>query len=300
MQALAELLNNALVQDRIVVMHNLRLRLGNGAAHEDTIGKLTRIKVGDAISTTDIDRASSEALWCALTRDPDFDPKTGLPENPNRMIRIHGTHLAASDEITVFPVAAASIPIRDGFAKLGSNYHHVRLFRVPNGKKYNYFLMRVYTIDLLKFRKEDLFTVELKPQTTSVRKCLPKLREALANGTAEYLGWLVNDDELLISASASIEKPIAKLQEQYGPTKRWRFAGTDSESRILLRPLQLSAEGLPSDVEKDIREIVEKRGWRISINNLFNGARVTIIRRDALGRPRLHSAAHLPTCWEVK
>lgn len=296
MQALAELLNNALVQDRIVVMHNLRLRLGNGAAHEDTIGKLTRLKVGDAISTTDIDRASSEALWCALTRDPDYDPKTGLPENPNRTIRIHGTHLAASDEITVFPVAAASIPIRDGFAKLGSNYHHVRLFRVPNGKKYNYFLMRVYTIDLLKFRKEDLFTVELKPQTTSVRKCLPKLREALANGTAEYLGWLVNDDELLISASASIEKPIAKLQEQYGPTKRWRFAGTDSESRILLRPLQLSAEGLPSDVEKDIREIVEKRGWRISINNLFNGARVTIIRRDALGRPRLHSAAHLPTC----
>lgn len=171
MQALAELLNNALAQDRIVVMHNLRLRLGNGAAHEDTIGKLTRIKVGDAISTTDIDRASSEALWCALTRDPDFDPKTGLPENPNRTIRIHGTHLTASDEITVFPVTAASIPIRDGFAKLGGNYHHVRLFRVPSGKKYNYFLMRVYTIDLLKFRKEDLFTVELKPQTISVRKC---------------------------------------------------------------------------------------------------------------------------------
>lgn len=301
MQALAELLNNALAQDRIVVMHNLRLRLGNGAAHEDTIGKLTRIKVGDAISTTDIDRASSEALWCALTRDPDFNPKTGLPENPNRTIRIHGTHLTASDEITVFPVTAASIPIRDGFAKLGGNYHHVRLFRVPSGKKYNYFLMRVYTIDLLKFRKEDLFTVELKPQTISVRKCSSKLREALANGTAEYLGWLVNDDELLIRASsASTEKPIAKLQEHYGPTKRWRFAGTDSESRILLRPLQLSAEGLPSDVEKDIREIVEKRGWRISINSLFNGARVTIIRRDALGRPRLHSAAHLPICWEVK
>ena len=301
MQALAELLNNALVQDRIVVMHNLRLRLGNGAAHEDTIGKLTRLKVGDAISTTDIDRASSEALWCALTRDPDYDPKTGLPENPNRTIRIHGTHLTASDEITVFPVAAASVPIRDGFAKLGGNYHHVRLFRVPSGKKYNYFLMRVYTIDLLKFRKEDLFTVELKPQTISVRKCLPKLREALANGTAEYLGWLVNDDELLIRASsASTEKPIAKLQEHYGATKRWRFAGTDSESKILLRPLQLSAEGLPSDVEKDIREIVEKRGWRISINSLFNGARVTIIRRDALGRPRLYSAAHLPICWEVK
>ena len=187
MQALVELLNNALAQDRIVVMHNLRLRLGNGAAHEDTIGKLTRLKVGDAISTTDIDRASSEALWCALTRDPDYDPKTGLPENPNRMIRIHGTHLAASDEITVFPVVAASVPIRDGFAKLGSNYHHVRLFRVPNGKKYKYCLMQVYAVDLLKFRKEDLFTVELKPQTISVRTCEAPLRKALANGTSSSL-----------------------------------------------------------------------------------------------------------------
>lgn len=217
MQALAELLNNALAQDRIVVMHNLRLRLGNGAAHEDTIGKLTRLKVGDAISTTDIDRASSEALWCALTRDPDFDPKTGLPENPNRTIRIHGTHLTASDEITVFPVAAASVPIRDGFAKLGSNYHHVRLFRVPNGKKYKYCLMQVYTVDLLKFRKEDLFTVELKPQTISVRTCEAPLRKALANGTAEYLGWLVSDDELFVNISSFDTPGIVKLRKEYGP-----------------------------------------------------------------------------------
>ena len=252
MQALAELLNNALAQDRIVVMHNLRLRLGNGAAHEDTIGKLTRIKVGDAISTTDIDRASSEALWCALTRDPDFDPKTGLPENPNRTIRIHGTHLTASDEITVFPVTAASIPIRDGFAKLGGNYHHVRLFRVPSGKKYNYFLMRVYTIDLLKFRKEDLFTVELKPQTISVRTCEALLRKALANGTAEYLGWLVSDDELLIDTSSFDTPGIVKLREEYGPVNRWRLAGLTSVTRLNLRPLYLSKEGLKPNVNPEI------------------------------------------------
>lgn len=300
MQALAELLNNALAQDRIVVMHNLRLRLGNGAAHEDTIGKLTRIKVGDAISTTDIDRASSEALWCALTRDPDFDPKTGLPENPDRTIRIHGTHLTASDEITVFPVAAASVPIRDGFAKLGSNYHHVRLFRVPNGKKYKYCLMQVYAVDLLKFRKEDLFTVELKPQTISVRTCEAPLRKALANGTAEYLGWLVSDDELLIDTSSFDAPGIAKLREEYGPVTRWRLAGLTSVTRLNLRPLYLSKEGLKPDVDPEIKKIIDNRSWIITVNKLFSIGHVKIIRRDALGRPRLHSAAHLPTCWEVK
>ena len=300
MQALAELLNNALTQDRIVVMHNLRLRLGNGAAHEDTIGKLTRIKVGDAISTTDIDRASSEALWCALTRDPDFDPKTGLPENPDRTIRIHGTHLTASDEITVFPVAAASVPIRDGFAKLGSNYHHVRLFRVPNGKKYKYCLMQVYAVDLLKFRKEDLFTVELKPQTISVRTCEAPLRKALANGTAEYLGWLVSDDELLIDTSSFDAPGIAKLREEYGPVTRWRLAGLTSVTRLNLRPLYLSKEGLKPDVDPEIKKIIDNRSWIITVNKLFSIGHVKIIRRDALGRPRLHSAAHLPTCWEVK
>ena len=300
MQALAELLNNALAQDRIVVMHNLRLRLGNGAAHEDTIGKLTRIKVGDAISTTDIDRASSEALWCALTRDPDFDPKTGLPENPNRTIRIHGTHLTASDEITVFPVAAASVPIRDGFAKLGSNYHHVRLFRVPNGKKYKYCLMQVYTVDLLKFRKEDLFTVELKPQTISVRTCEAPLRKALANGTAEYLGWLVSDDELLIDTSSFDAPGVAKLREEYGPVNRWRLAGLTSVTRLNLRPLYLSKEGLKPDVDPEIKKIIDNRSWIITVNKLFSIGHVKIIRRDALGRPRLYSAAHLPICWEVK
>ena len=300
MQALAELLNNALAQNRIVVMHNLRLRLGNGAAHEDTIGKLTRLKVGDAISTTDIDRASSEALWCALTRDPDYDPKTGLPENPNRTIRIHGTHLAASDEITVFPVAAASVPIRDGFAKLGSNYHHVRLFRVPNGKKYKYCLMQVYAVDLLKFRKEDLFTVELKPQTISVRTCEAPLRKALANGTAEYLGWLVSDDELFVNISSFDTPGIVKLQEAYGLVNRWRLAGFNSNTQMVLRPLYLSKEGLKPDVDPEIKKIIDNRGWFVTVNKLFSTGHVTVVRRDALGRPRFHSAAHLPICWEVK
>ena len=160
--------------------------------------------------------------------------------------------------------------------------------------------MQVYTVDLLKFRKEDLFTVELKPQTISVRTCEAPLRKALANGTAEYLGWLVSDDELLIDTSSFDAPGIVKLREEYGQVNRWRLAGLNSVSRMKLRPLYLSKEGLKPDVDPEIKKIVDDRTWIVAVHKLFNTGHVKIIRRDALGRPRLYSATHLPTCWEVK
>ena len=160
--------------------------------------------------------------------------------------------------------------------------------------------MQVYTVDLLKFRKEDLFTVELKPQTISVRTCEAPLRKALANGTAEYLGWLVIDDELLIDTSSFDTPGIVKLREEYGPINRWRLAGFNSIKQMILRPLYLSKEGLKPDVDPEIKNIIDNRGWLVTVNKLFSTSHVKIIRRDALGRPRLYSAAHLPICWEVK
>ena len=160
--------------------------------------------------------------------------------------------------------------------------------------------MQVYTVDLLKFRKEDLFTVELKPQTISVRTCEAPLRKALANGTAEYLGWLVIDDELLIDTSSFDTSGIVRLREEYGQVNRWRLAGFNSITQMILRPLYLSKEGLKPDVDPEIKKIIDNRGWLVTVNKLFSTSHVKIIRRDALGRPRLYSAAHLPICWEVK
>jgi len=115
--------------------------------------------------------------------------------------------------------------------------------------------MQVYTVDLLKFRKEDLFTVELKPQTISVRTCEAPLRKALANGTAEYLGWLVSDDELFVNISSFDTPGIVKLREEYGPVNRWRLAGFNSNTQMVLRPLYLSKEGLKPDVDPEIKKI---------------------------------------------
>ncbi len=296
---LAHMLQAALDEDRIVVTSNLRLRLGNGRAHEDTIGALKKIRVGGEISATDIDRASSEALWCALTREPDFDPKEGLPANPNRRIRVHGSWFDADDEIEVFPVGAGCIKVRGGYAEL-SRFHHARIYKITSGKKPSYAMLRVYNVDLLRHRHEDLFAVEIKPQTISARQAEPKLRKALAEGSAEYLGWLVVDDEFVIDTSSFTTGQIAGLQEVFGTVSRWRLDGFYGEGRLRLRPLLMSAEGIGSDAPKEARVIIEGRGWTPSVNTVFGKGQPTVIRRDSLGRVRLSSAAHLPVSWKVR
>ena len=299
MQKLALLLQEALDDDRIVVTSNIRLRLGNGRAHEDTIGKLKKVRLGDAISATDIDRASTEALWCALTREDDFDGESGLPANPNRRIRVNGTWYDADDEIEVFPVGAGAIKLRGGYAEL-SRFHHARIYKIQGKSKPVYCMLRVYNHDLNRNRNEDLFSVELKPQTMSVRQAEPKLRKALAEGTAEYLGWIVVDDEIFVDTSKFNTGQIAEMQSEFGQVSRWRVDGFYSESQLRLRPLQFSSEGLKDSAPEGAKKIIDSRGWRPSINQLFSKGKVTIIRRDSLGRVRLTSAAHLPTTWKAE
>ncbi len=301
MGRLVELLNQAIEQDRIVVTSNLRLRLGNGQAHEAKIEKLDTVQVGDALSVAQIDRASSEALWCALTQHPDFDWKNGLPADPDRRIRVHSVEFEATDTINLFEVKAGSIAVRGGSAKLGSSFHHARIYRI-HSKKEAFAMMRVYTVDLQRFRNEDLFNVELPPQTMSVRQCDMKLRQALREGTAEYVGWLVTDDELEIDMSAFTTGQVADALAVLGPITRWRVDGFESSSRLRLRPQYLSAEGIKdlkdSDVER-VEKIIDDPGWRVAVNKLFVDGRPTVVRRDALGRARWRSKANLPVSWKA-
>ena len=303
MQALANLLQQALDQDEIVVMSNLRLRLRNSRVHEDKIREFkpeeSYVRLGDPISAARVDRASSEALWCALTRLPDYDPKEGLPADNNRRIRVNGIWYGAEDQIKIFPGNAGAIALRGGYARLGESFHHARIFKLVGGKRATYAMMRVYAVDLVKFRSEDLFSVELAPQTMTMRQCDSKLREALANGTAEYLGWLVVDDELLINTSSFTEDMVGRAHKELGTIKRWRVDGFP-DSKLRLRPIQLSAEGLAKDAVEAVKNIVEHPGWRVAVNRLFDTGSVVVIRRNALGQPRMESSAHLPTCWVVK
>ncbi len=302
MDALADLLIDAVANDRIPVTQNIRLRLDNSSVHKETVTKLIRAKVGDAMPVDLIDRAATPALWCALTRHPDFDAQKGLPENPNRTIKLQGRALSAHEEVRFFESRSAWVQVRKGAALLGEA-HHARVYRV-RGKRTKYFLLQAYALDLRPFRGRDLFQVELPPQSISVRTAHQQLRDALKSGSAEYVGWLVAGDELKLDMSAADSGAIAQFVSVFPNTSRWRIAGFEGE-RIRLRPVILSAEGLDDDSLAEfaelpgVNEILVKRGWRVSITGLSTKMNPTVIRRDALGRPRLRSNAHLPTCWRV-
>ena len=307
MNLLEPLLQEALDNDEIPVTSHLRLTPGNGRAHEDSIRSLETYKVGAELSVDQIDRASSEALWCALTRHPDFDPENGLPANPSRNIRVHGRHLDAESEVDFFPGKAGGIKVRGGFAEL-SRFHHARIYRVSSEKKSFFAMVRVYDYDLRKYRNTDVFKVELAPQTMSMRQSEPKLREAIAAGNAEYVGWIVVGDEIFLDTTSFDTRQMNDLREFVGEVSRWRIDGFFSNSKLRLRPSQLSEEGLQKNSQQPaednigdgVKKILGKQGWLPAVNPLFSSKNITVIRRNSLGQERWHSNSHLPVSWKVK
>lgn len=285
MRSASDMFNLALSADAIPIMENIRLRQGSGAMHEATISKLKRVHLGEALPVDLIDRAATPALWTALTRCPDFDEKTGLPENADRRIVVNGRHFAADDLVEFFPTGAASIALRGGCAQLGASIHHARLYRLE-GKKPSYGMVRVYQIDLVRHRKEDLFSVQLSSSSISVRTADPKVRKALADGTATQIGWLVEGDELKIDMTAFSSGIVGELTKEYPMCTSWRVAGFPTPDKLRLRPYLLAAEGVVEGSTPGVREILEKQGWRPTVNRLLQVGRVELVRRTVLGRRR--------------
>lgn len=141
---------------------------------------------------------------------------------------------------------------------------------------------------------EDVFTTELKPSTISMRTADPKIRKALADGTATQIGWLVEGDELQIETDKYSNGFIGDVLGDYPQLTQWRVAGFPDPTVLRLRPYSLSAEGIPDDASKGLRELLEGRGWRPTINVLLTGAKVWCIRRNCLGEERLSSDSSLP------
>lgn len=301
MHSLADLLQQALNDDTIPVTKNLRLRFENGPIHDDKPEPMVKIRVSDEITADEIRRSASEAQWVALTHQPDFDPATGLPADRHREIRIHGEHLGPQDDIFFFESNSAMIRVPQGAVKIGNSIHHARVYKYPGKKKDEFGILRVFAIDLLKHRHEDLFTVGLKPQTVTMRYADPAVAAAIQDGTAEYLGWLVTDDELYIPNIEKIaSKQVHTLFDMYGVIYRWTIDGFDSPINLRLRPRLLSKEGLADDAPADIRKILDSHGWRKASNGLFQSGGIQVVRRTALGKPRFKCDAHFPVTWEVK
>lgn len=309
MYSLTELLTTAFAEDRIVVTENLRLRLANGRVHEDTVRPFTsRRPVSSSFSRTEIDASATPAQWTALSRDPEFDPKSGLPENPTRRLRIRGEWYEPDDLIPFFDKPRAAIAVRDGWAELGDSIHHARIYRWEERGTTRYGMLRVFTADLSRYRGQDLFNIDPMPSWVSVRAAHPSISmESLSQ--KEYMGWLVPGDELLINMQELLELGVgeATVAMGLGSKQRWKVVGFEDPGRINLTPLYTAKEGLDNFFKqnphltqhrKSVESIHNK--WRISVNKLFAKGNPIVIRRDSLGRPRLRSKAHLPTCWYTR
>ena len=308
MLRLAELFNERLTADKVYVTENIRLRLSDGNAHTVKASKLVSHRLGDGLTVRQVDRACTPALWCALTREADFDAENGLPAREDRLIRVHGQEIKSTDYIQVFSkrektksdrneTPFGAIAVRGGFVEIGPSIHHARIYRIE-GKKPVYAMLRVFTHDLLSHRHGDLFSAVVPPQSISMRCAEPKLRQAIAAGNATYLGWVVVGDELEINIDSFTKDTIGRFLEDYPNTTRWRICGYDANNKLTLKPRILAAEGL-GNPSSAVSEIVDRKGWRVAINVLAK-VQPTVVRRDALGRPRHSSRFGLPVSWTLE
>ncbi|TPF86950.1 restriction endonuclease [Bifidobacterium sp. UTCIF-37] len=315
MESLLELLNDALDHDRIVVRQPMRLQLGNSIAHDATVKKLLRVRLGDAMDADLVRRASTPALWCALTRLPDFDAAVGLPANDSRTIAVHGVTYSASDEVEFFDGQSAQLAVRGGSADIGSSIHHARVYRYwkQNAKgvrKYWYGMIRVFQVDLLRARGADLFSEPLPPQSVSMRWGEPRTVQAVQAGNATYLGWMVVGDELRVEfpRETALNGQIGEFVDWCDGSDSastaqcsWVLDGFFSNKQLRLHPRLLASEGLMKlgknqEIPDGVQKVVAKTGW-ISTVDVFGGFSPTVIRRNTLGEARWRSQSGLPCSW---
>ncbi|MEZ5124704.1 MAG: HNH endonuclease [Thermoleophilia bacterium] len=305
MERLVEMMQSHLESDQVPVFEFLRLRLGSSVGHEDTIRPLLKARVGDAWTAEQIDRSATPAQWTALTRQPDFEVGVGLPANPQRKLRLHDKWLDADAELAYFPTGAGCMAVRGGYAELGAAFHHARIYRCRQTLKSGaiktfYAMLRVYQVDLLSHAREDLFSVEIAPQTISRRVAEQRLRDALDRGDAEYLGWIVPGDELLLDMTSQYGKgQVGEVLAAYPGTTRWVCDGFFTESRLRLRPRGLAGEGVPEDASDGVHKAIAGGGWLPSVDVVLGTCKARVVRRDILGRERLKSDRSLPTCWRA-
>ena len=320
------LFNIALSENAIPFVENIRLRVGSSVIHDATVHSFCPPKtpdgeqimtkgfgeqhsLGSALPVELIDRAETPALWTALTRCPDFNPKKGLPENPSRRISVNGTRVGPEDLLNFFGSSAACLKVRGGYVELGSSIHHARIYRI-DGKKIAYAMVRVFQVDLMRMKHQDVFTTPLKPSAISMRTAEPKIRQALANGTATQIGWLVEGDELRIDTSKYRGGFIGEVLERYPEATSWRVAGFMTPAKLRIKPLLLSKEGfvdekqavqlgIEATSEAD-QKIIDSPGWLPAVNVLFGAGAVRVVRRNCLGEERWYPSNSLPVSMMVE
>ena len=313
-------LNELIDANKIPVTENLRLR-NSGKLHADQPESLKKARkgskrsrpqryvLGDALPVEVINRVTDPGLWTALVRAPEFDAETGLPANPARSLSLRGSRISADFPVSYFPTDSPALAVQGGY--VGLEFHHARLYRIMGPKeKVTYALLRVCAIDLCGIERSNLFAVELKESSISMRTADPKLKEAMKEGTATQIGWLVLGDEIQIDPSKFPKQSIGKFLDECGPISSWRVSALNTPSKITLKPRLLSNEPLLKErngarksdlvVSECVEKIMKKTGWVVEINALLKSGSIRVIRRNALGEVRTSAKSGLPISLNLR
>ncbi len=312
MQRLADLLEQEIERDQIVVAQPVRFSADHAALHED--GRLPHAlkALGSPWTSDERARIVDDRVYSAVSQG--VRPSADLQSDPERVLILpSGRQLAAEDPVFIFPDTAARIALpNQSSAKLGQSMHHARLYRWDDAKgRRQAGVVRVWASDLYDLVggiRVDLLSAELPESSRAVRRAHPKLRDAIWSGAAEHVGTFVVGDEVLIEPAEWMgnNEPGRFLDEW--PEKHWRLASLMSDSQFRMTTIYLAQEGIaPREdgasedrrlvaVSPVARKVLESY-LTITSSTLWNTPSTQILRRTALGSIRTDPRSGMPSSW---
>jgi len=301
---LADLLVDAVANDQIAVAQQLRLSARRGSVHKDTVAALVHKPVGADWSAQEILRIVRPEVYASMRDLAASDPKAkgALGFDVERSLTLaDGTKLLTQDLVEVFHKDAASMKVSDGSVEIGDTHHsRVYAWRGPKGD-FQYGILRVFTAELPWLQKQahnrDLFTMSIDDRSMSYRDLQATVREKIESGAAQCIGWLVQNDEIVLDAHElqSGNNQFANFLKSY-PETRWKLDSFPENYRFRIRPLYLSREAADHLDQANLK-LLEK-GAIVGVNVLLKRTS-QILRRDALGFERWGTQGGLPYSWNV-
>lgn len=315
---LGDLLAEAIEDDSIAVVSPLRLRPQNGSVHDDTINAVKKLTLGSAWPADAVKRIVDPEIYLAM-KDV-LGKLKELPEDSARSLELSdGRYIEADDEVLFFPKKAASILTPRGAAEIGDSIHHARLYSWLTKKgELKFGMLRVYGAEFPWLMREsgsrDVLRMPIHPGSQSFRGMQDGVRKAVESGEAVEFAWITQDDELEFDPEDYIahggDDELNRLL-QVMPERRWRVDGFYNAGTLRIRPALLSAEQLPSELQKkvasktlsDVELILLRavqRGLFVAISSFLPLESLKVIRRNNLGFPRWRGNGNLPTSFEVR
>lgn len=283
-QRLGEVIRDAIRNDEIAVVNPVRLGRNVGPVHKDTVRPLVHKPITEQWDLKTAKRIVDPQLYLEVKHALDAVKKAvELPEELVRDLQDRGL-----SEIPLFGASAPSVPIRGGYAELGS-IHHARIYAWKNEKgAIEFGLLRVFSGEVVRMWPDpqtDILTAEVPEWSMSRRDVADKTEHALSSGTAIQVGWIAPGEELFFLPTEAAPTFTRDFAEQ-----RWTLEGFFDIRRLRLRPLYISSEGFSDETDTSLVKMMD-RGMLASISTLWSTLR--ILRRDSMGTPRRYSR-HLP------